>query len=280
MKLTTKQNFFLGAASRYAMLIAVGIVFFVPIAFILSGSFKVNESIYSNPYKWLPVTPGFDNYEYILKEFGILSYIKNSLIVTVCTTALQCMVCALAGYGFGKLKFPGSDKLFLLCTATMMIPTTCLIIPMFLMMNKIGWVNTFLPLIIPAALTYTYGVFLFRQFVKSVPDELEEAALIDGAGSLRIFFSIILPLVKPAFVTVAILGALGSWNDYMGPLIYLNDQSKYTAQLALGFFSGQFVSDYHLLLAAIFLTILPVIVLYLFTQKYFIQSVASSGLKG
>ncbi len=261
------------------ILLIIAFIFLNPIAFIISGSIKINESLYSILYKWIPKNPSLVNYLYVINEFGIFQYIKNSVFVTAITIILLSLVSSLAGYGFARIDFPGRDKFFLFGMASYMIPDTILIIPLFIMMNKIQWVDTFYPLIIPNAITYAYGVFIFRQFIKVIPKDIEDSAFIDGCNRFVIFFRIILPLVKPAFVTVVILGGLGSWNDYIHPLIYLNDKKLYTAQLALGFFSSQYSTNYPALLAAVFITVLPIIIIFIISQRYFIESVARTGIK-
>ena len=255
-------------------------ILIIPMWFTLTGAFKVNESLATIPYKWLPQEPSLENFRKLIFEFSILNYLKNSVIVTVISVALQSFVSAMAGYGFGRMKFPGRDKLFLASSLVMMVPFSALMIPLFIEMKVLGWVGNFLPLIVPPALTYAYGVFIFRQFIKGIPHEYEESAYIDGCGSFQIFLRIILPLVKPAYISVVILGSLGFWNDYQAPLIFLNEQSMYTAQLALGFFRSRFVSNYTMSLAAVVVTVIPILMIFLFLQKYFIASFTHSGVKG
>lgn len=275
-----KKNTVIFIFFKSILIISWAVVVLLPFIILLSGALKVNESIYSLPFRWIPKNPSFDNFIYVIKEFKMLNYVFNSIVVMSLTVALQSCVCSLAGYSFARLNFKGRDKIFLMCMFVMMIPYTTSIIPLFIMMNKLKWINTFLPLILPQGLTYAYGVFIIRQFCTYIPNSYEESAFIDGANQFEIFFHIILPLLKPALVSVAILGGIGSWNDFMAPLIYLQDQSKYTTQIALRFFTGQFTSDYPKLLAAVAIAVLPVLALYFMLQKLFISSYMSVGIKG
>jgi multiple sugar transport system permease protein len=265
---------------RYVPNIIWAIIVLIPFGLMLSGSLKTTESIYSLPYRWIPKNPSLGNFEYLIEQYEMLRYIMNSVIVAVSTVAIQSIVCALAGYAFGRMHFKGRDAIFLTCMFIMMVPYTTIIVPLFLMMNEIGWVNTFLPVVLPKALTYAYGVFIFRQFSTYIPVSLEESALIDGANYFQIFFRVVLPLLKPAYISIAILGGLGAWNDFMGPMVFLSTKARYTAQVALRFFTTQFSQDYPKLLAAVAIAILPVLILFFVLQRHFINSYMSAGVKG
>jgi multiple sugar transport system permease protein len=267
-------------STRYSLNIFWAVIVLLPFVLLLSGSLKTEESIYSLPYKWIPEHPSLGNYIYLITKYDMLRYVLNSIIVALSTVAIQSMVCAFAGYAFGRLHFKGRDTIFLTCMFIMMVPYTTIIIPLFLMMQKMGLINTFLSIILPKSLTYAYGVFIFRQFSTYIPVSLEESAYMDGANYFQIFFKIVLPLLKPAFFSIAILGGLGSWNDFLAPLVFLSTRTKYTAQVALRFFTTQFTQDYPKLLGAVGISILPVLLLFFLLQRYFINSYMSAGIKG
>ena len=194
-------------------------------------------------------------------------------------TVIQLFTASMAGYSFAKLKFRGHNVVFMLFLATMMIPSQVTMIPLFVIMKNLGLLGTHMSLILPAALFNAFGVFLMRQFIASLPDELEEAAIIDGAGVPQIFFRIILPLVKPSLAAFGIFVFLGQWNNFMNPLIFLNKTETFTVPLMLNFFKGTYATDYPLLMAGTVISILPVLVVYMFFQKQIIQGIAITGMK-
>jgi ABC-type glycerol-3-phosphate transport system permease component len=209
-------------------------------------------------------------------------FFLNSLLIVVSTVAGATMSAALCAYGFARLRFRGRDPLFLLLLSTMMIPGQVTMIPVYIMFKELHWINTYLPLIVPAWFGGgAFSIFLLRQFFQSIPFEMEEAARIDGAGPLGTWWRIILPLSLPALATVAIFTFMGGWNDFMGPLIYLNDTDKFTLALGLNLFKGQYGTDTpHLMMAATLVVLAPVLLLFFFAQKHFIQGIVVSGVKG
>lgn len=269
-----------GIIIKYFLKISWLIIILAPFTILLSGSLKVTESIYSIPYDWIPLNPSLGNYVYLLKDFAMYQYLMNSLFVTVGTILIQANVCALAGYAFSRLNFKGRDVIFLASMLVMMIPYTTMIVPLFVILNKIHWINTFKALIIPNALTYSYGVFIFMQFCKGIPSSIEESAYIDGAGYFKVYSKIMLPLLKPAFFSVMILGGIGAWNDFLAPVIFLNSTEKFTVQLVLRYFVGQFQSDYPKLLAAVAIATFPMVILYFILQRNIVGSYITSGVKG
>jgi multiple sugar transport system permease protein len=265
---------------KYLVKLVWAILVLIPFALALSAALKANESVYSLPYKWIPGQPSLGNFEFLLIQFKVWRYLFNSFTITALTIALQAIVCSLAGYAFGRLKFRWRDQIFLACLFIMMIPYTTVIIPLFIMMLRFGWIDTYLPLVVPQSLTYAYGVFIFRQFSTAIPVSLDESAYIDGATYGQIYARIIVPLLRPGFVSVAILGGIAAWNDFLGPLVFLQSQKLYTMQLALRFFTGQFTSDYTKLMAAVVIAIVPIMMIYFVFQRQFISSYMRAGLKG
>lgn len=210
-----------------------------------------------------------------------MQYFLNSSVITIARIIAEVFVSALVAFGFAKFNFPGKNIWFLLLLSTIMLPGEIMIIPVFQMFTRIGWVNTFLPLTVPAFLGgQAVFVFLLRQFFMSQSNDLMEAAMIDGANKLSIFLKIYLPISKPALITVGIFSFQGSWNDLMGPLIYLNDSNKFTLQLGLAMFNGMTKVEWGPLMAASVLTIIPVLVLFFACQKYFVEGISFAGIKG
>ena len=240
----------------------VVILCIVPFIWMVSASFKREADIFATPFRLIPNYLNFDSVK--VTAFSVILAITTSI---------------LAGYGFAKLKFPGRDKIFLLYLATMMIPPQLLMVPKFLMFKEMGIYNTHWALILPAAFSI-YGVFMVRQYMMQIPDELSEAARIDGAGDLRICFQIIAPLCKPAMVTLVILFFTWSWNDYDNALIFINDKALYTINLGLVNFMDETGLKYSLIMAASVISILPIFIIFLVAQKYFIGGLTAGSVKG
>lgn len=223
-----------------------------------------------------------ENFREALTMLPFGQFLKNTLIIVVTTVVGSTLTAALVAYGFARLRFRGRGPLFILLLATMMIPGQVTMIPIYILFKEIGWVDTFLPLIVPAWFGGgAFNIFLLRQFFQQIPYEMEEAARIDGSGPLATWWRIILPLSLPALATVAIFTFMGAWNDFMGPLIYINTTSKYTLALGLSLFRGQYgVDTPHLMMAATLVVLLPVLALFFVAQKHFIQGIVVSGVKG
>ena len=266
---------------RYVLLagvILLALLYMFPIVWVVLSSFKSGSELFHWPPTLLPQNPTLQNYvdAFARGDFGV--YFKNSGIVAGSSTALAVVINMMAGYAFSKYRFPGGNLVFMLFIGTMMLPLEVLMIPIFQTVKNMGLYNTLAGIIIPPAATPT-GLFLVRQFFLSVPDELMEAARIDGAGETAIFTRIMLPLAKPAISILAIFNFMWRWNDYMWPLIVLRNSSKYTVQLALQTFSGEYAVDWNSLLAMSVITMIPVLIIFLIFQKQFIQGMATSGLK-
>lgn len=260
---------------------AIGITMLLPLVWMVSTSFKYEADVFSFPIEWVPSrTVGFNNYKEVwgdTYQFG--RYYWNSVKITVISTALQLLISAMGAYGFTKVKFKGRDKLFLLYLATMMIPHQVTIVPQFLILRSVSLYNTHLGIIL--MLTFSvYGVFLLRQNIMTLPDSLCESAKIDGAGHIHIFTYIVLPLIKPALSTLAILKFVWTWNDYQTPLILLSKRSLYTIQLGMRMFATESGSYYALIMAAAVSATIPLIILFLIGQRYVIEGIAAGAVKG
>lgn len=264
----------------YIFLILASITCILPLLWMISTSLKSGNIIFAVPPKWLPDGLHFENYVKAVVDISFLRYFFNTMFITCFKVFAEVFVSALVAFGFAKFDFPGKNILFLLLLSTIMIPSEVMLIPVFQMFSSLGWVNTYLPLIIPAFAGQPVFIFLLRQFFMSQPEELMEAATIDGANKLTIFFKIYLPISKPALITIGILSFQGSWNDLLTPLIYLNDSTKFTLQLGLAMFIGLTKIEWGPLMAASILTLLPVLIVFFFAQKYFVEGISFSGTKG
>ena len=261
--------------------VAIGVTMLLPLLWMISTLFKYEADVFTFPIQWIPQrTVGFDNYKEVWGEtyqFGL--YYWNSIKITVISTALQLLISAMGAYGFTKIRFKGRNALFLLYLATMMIPHQVTIIPQFLVLRELKLYNTHLGIIL--MLTFSvYGVFLLRQNIMGLPDSLCESAKIEGAGHLQIFWYIILPLLKPALATLAILKFVWTWNDYQTPLVLLSSRELYTIQLGMKMFATESGSYYALIMAAAVSATIPLILLFLVGQKYVIEGIASGAVKG
>jgi multiple sugar transport system permease protein len=270
------------ATITYVILIFSALIALTPFIWALSTSFKLPGKEFSIPIEIIPRPFTLDNYMELFNN-PILNFklvFLNTLKVTIPTTVGVLFICSLAGFSFAKLKFPGRDYIFVLLLGTMMIPHSVTLIPQYLLMRSLGWLNTFYPLIIPTILTNIYGSFLMRQFYLSVPDELLDSARVDGCSPFTMYFKIALPLSKPALMTLLIITFMGSWNNFFGPLVYLTRPRLFTIQLALSYLNSEAGIEWGLLMAGTVISILPVLLLFLALQRYYVQGVALSGLKG
>jgi multiple sugar transport system permease protein len=243
-------------------------------------SFKTDFEAFLFPPTWFPLEPTLQNYAQFLKTLPVGLFFLNSAKISVLATTGQLITSSLAGYAFARLDFPGRDALFLIAISTMMVPATVLIIPLFVIMYRVGWVGTHLPLIVPASLGSAYSTFMLRQYMQSLPIELEDAARIDGCTSFGIYYRIALPLMKPALATVGLFTFMGLWNDFMGPLIFIEKIDKYTVQLIAAIARGEYYTSQPFLMAIAVFVIVPVMVVFLALQRYFVQGIALTGIKG
>jgi alpha-1,4-digalacturonate transport system permease protein len=265
-------------ASRVAVLTAMALVVLVPIVWTFLSSFKTTSELAERPPSLLPNSINLDNYTTALESFNFFVYLRNSVIVVAGATLLTLVINSMAAYAFAKFNFRGRDVLFLVTLATIMIPLQVILIPVYLVTSSLGLVNTLWGLIIPVAATPT-GVFLLRQYMLTIPDELIEAARIDGAGEFRIFWSVVLPLCRPALAVVAIFSVVWRWNDFLWPLVVAQNESVYTLPVAIARFAGQQVVPFNLILAMSVVTMVPVIIVFLFAQKQIVKGIATTGLR-
>ncbi len=264
----------------YALLVLGGLLFVVPFFVLISNSLKTDQEI-SDIGQWLPSLPQWGNYPEALEMMGFWPALANTTVITTLCVVGQVISSSLIGYGFARYRFKGRNTAFAIMLATMMLPAQVTMIPVFLLFRSIGAIDSFLPLILPNLFGAPFFIFMFRQFFLQVPEELLEAARIDGASAWMIYWRIMLPLSTPVIAIVAIYTFMFNWNDFMAPLIYLNSQENRTLAIALNSFSGQYgVQFRHLLMAASFVTMLPCILLFFAAQRFFIDTGTSSGLKG
>jgi ABC-type glycerol-3-phosphate transport system permease component len=271
---------FLDNMVRHLFLAFIGVFFILPLLWMISTSLKANRQIFVFPPQWIPNPVIWRNYPDVFDYAPFLLYFKNTMVIEIACIIGVFLSCSLVAYGFARLDAPGKNFLFILMLSTMMLPYQVWMIPLYVLFTKIGWVNTFYPLTIPAFFGNALYIFLLRQFFMTIPKELEDAARIDGCSYFRIYWQIILPLTKPALATVVIFTFMGVWNDFLGPLLYLQDPEKYTLAIGLQVFLTQHGADWGLLMAASTMVVLPIIVIFFFTQKQFIQGIVLTGLKG
>ena len=263
----------------YAVLIIVTALMLIPFLWMLSASLKMNKDVFTFPIKWIPENPRWKNYVDIWTKIPLLTFVKNSAKLTIIVTLLQLFTSSFAAYAFAKMNFKGKNVLFLGYIATIAVPWQAYMVPQFMMMRAWHLNNTHLAIICLQAFS-AFGVFLMKQFYEGVPSELCEAARIDGLTEYGIWARIMLPLSKPALSTLTIFTFVSTWNDFLGPLIYLTRNELKTIQIGLRMFISQYSAEYGLIMAASVIALIPVLIVFLSLQKYFVQGVASTGLKG
>jgi multiple sugar transport system permease protein len=273
----------LRAVPTYALLSLIGAFMLVPFLWMVTTSLKPSGSVFSYPPDLIPDTADFGNYVnlFTLAPFG--RYVLNSVVVTVVTVVGQVAFCATAAYGFARLSFAGSKAIFVLFLATMMIPFQVTMIPLFLLVFRFGWVNTYQGLIVPGV-SSAFAIFLLRQAFLTIPRDYQDAARIDGASEWMVFSRIFLPLVKPALATVAVFAFMGTWNDLLWPLLIARDENLRTVELGLAYFnvtsSAYEQPNWPLMMAASLISLLPVVLVYLCAQRYFVAGISLTGVKG
>jgi ABC-type glycerol-3-phosphate transport system permease component len=269
------------AVCKYPVLILLSVVFLIPWVWMISTSLKSPHELAVWPPVWIPEVLRWDNYLTVFEHVDFLRYILNTSIIAVLSVVGAVMSSSIVGYGFARLVWPGRDLVFSLLVATLILPAFVTFIPLYVIYAQIGWINTYLPLIVPSFLGNAFYIFLLRQFFRRLPQELFDAAKIDGASELRIFFSIALPLIRPALTVVALLQFIASWNDYFGPLVFLNDTSKYTIALGLATMQSTYgFSNFSWIMAGTAMSVVPIVALFFVAQKTFIQGITMTGLKG
>ncbi len=256
------------------------VVVLLPFYWTVISSLKTSGGIFVYPPKWLPDRWVWSNYVDVFKAAPFGRYFLNTVFYSVSVMIGQLVSCSLAGFAFARLKFPGRNKLFLLYLATMMIPTQVTQVPMYVLMRNYGWLDTWMVMIIPGLFGGPFGTFLMRQFMMTIPRDLDEAALIDGANLFTIYTKVMLPLTKPVLSVLGVFSLMQVWNDFMWPLIMLSSQKTFTLTLGLYSFQGQYYTDWNLLMAAATLVMIPVLLAFAFAQRYIIEGITVTGMKG
>ncbi len=276
----------------HLLLIALGVAFMIPFFWMLSSSLKTKETMFTNPIEWLPRVWNWQNYPNAINypNFPFLRFLWNSTYYSVSVTVGTVISCAMVGYAFARLRFPMREPLFIVTIATLMIPWMVTFIPTFILFKELDtfttqtigvkMLGTYWPLIIPAFGGNAFYIFMMRQFFKGLPSELADAAHVDGAGEFRIFWQIMLPLVKPALMVMAVFTFLGTWHDFFGPLIYVSDNKQFPLSLGLYAFRAQRTTEWALMMAAAALSTVPLIIVFFFTQRYFLEGIKLTGIKG
>ncbi len=270
----------LRAALPFLLALLVTAAFVLPLYWMVIGSLKGTQEFFAHPPTWYPHDPQFGNYVEAVTRIPFLQYLKNSMFYAVVSAVGACLSAAIVAYGFAKLEWKGRDTAFGIVMLTMFLPYQVTMIPTFLVFRAAGLSDSLWPLIIPAFLGNAFFIFLMRQFMRTLPDELLDAASLDGCSEFGVFFRIVLPLVRPALVVVFLNQFLNAWKDFLGPLIYVTDDTKWPLSLALQQFQSAQDSEVSLILACATVFTLPLLVIFLFTQRYFIEGVTFSGLKG
>lgn len=269
----------IGKLSIYIILVVGSIITLLPFAWMLSTSLKAANEVHIMPPKWIPSKVMWSNYTEIFSKVPLKQYFMNSVFVTLCTTVGTLVTSILAAFAFVKVKFWGRDIIFTILLATMMVPGEVLLIPNFVTLSKLGWINSYKALIIPWIVS-VFAIFLLRQHFLGIPKELYYAAKIDGAKDWKYLWHVMVPLSKPALITIALLKVIYSWNSFLWPLIMTNSPSMRTLPIGLTAFSSEGGTDYHLLMAFAAMIIVPMIIIYFILQKYIIEGVSRSGIKG
>lgn len=269
----------LGHSVLFVVLLLLGITMIIPFIWTLSSSFKNNNEIFSYPIRWIPETFRFSNYERVWTEIPFPTYYWNTIKLSVIVTLGQLVTCSMAAYSFSKLKYPGRDKIFLCYLATMMVPWHAIMIPQFVIIKGAGLYDTHIAIIV-LQLFSAFGVFMMRQYMLGISMELSEAARIDGCNEFQIYSRIILPMCKPALATITVFTFNFMWNDYMGPMLYLNTDKLKTIQIGLAAFRSLYKTEYGLIMAGTVSALIPMVIIYCIAQKYLIEGISFSGVKG
>jgi len=273
----------MGRVGLYLLLLFFSLLFALPFFWLLSTSLKDDPQTYHVPPIWIPNPVRWRNYPEALTFYPFGHYVLNTLQIAVLSAVGVVTSSALTAYGFSRIRWRARDTLFFICVATLMLPFQVRMIPLYITFKTIGWLNTFLPLIVPRFFGGPYYIFMLRQFFLTIPQELSDAARVDGCSELGILWRIILPLARPALAVVALFEVMSAWNNYIGPLIYINDRTKFTVALGLQQFRSGFTAERLLwpyLMAASTAVILPILFLFFFTQRTFIEGITVTGIKG
>jgi ABC-type glycerol-3-phosphate transport system permease component len=264
----------------YTFLLTISIFMLLPFIWMISTSFKLPEDVFGFPPKLWTERSTLLNYIYLITEKNILRITWNTFFISFSATILSLFFCSLGGYGFAKYKFPGQMWLFSLLLASMVIPGAVMMVPSFVLMRQFGWVNTFLPLIVPGAAN-AFGIFFMRQYISSINDELMDAARMDGAGEFGIYWRIIVPIISPGLVSLGLIFFMGAWNNYLGPLIYLKSPELFTIPLAIASFGGAVgLTNYNAQMAMSVISIIPLLIIFLLFQRRFVEGITAGAVKG
>jgi len=264
----------------YTFLVILGLIFLTPFYWMVATALKTEAQLFALPPVWFPNPLAFENFSQVFKEVPFSKFIINSAVLVSWNVIGQVLSTMLVAYGFSRFRFPGRNALFMVLLATLMVPKQVTLVPQFILFSKLGWVNTYLPLILPAFGGSPYLIFLVRQYMMSIPFDLDEAATIDGASRWQILWRIIFPIAMPALILVMVFTFVNVWNDFMGPLIYLNDPEMFTVTLGLSFFQGAKETSWQLLMAGSLMAMVPPVVLFLIAQRRLLGGIAATGIKG
>lgn len=265
--------------SSYLTAVLIGVIVIIPFLWMLSTSLKSKGALMQIPIQWIPENPTVDSYKTVFSRFPLFKAIGNSFFITISYTIVTILSSSMAAFAITKIKFPYAEGIFKLYLASMMIPTQVTLIPLFVIMNKMGLINTYPSVILPSMFR-PFAVFMLVQQMRSIPNDYMEAARIDGAGIFRIYARVIMPLTKSAIATLTVTTFMESWNDYLWPLLMLSDKNKMTLTLALNSLNGQYGTEYNLLMAGSLISMIPIIIIYACAQKYFKAGLMSGGVKG
>jgi multiple sugar transport system permease protein len=268
----------IGQFILYALLIIIAGTTLTPLVWMISASFMPAGQASTFPPTFVPERVTFEHYVSLFTRLNLARYLFNSTFLSIAVTLVSLLINSMAGYAFAKYRFKGRDSIFKLLITSMVIPAQVTMLPLFLMLNKMGLINTYMGVIIPG-MAGIFGIFLIRQYALSIPDSLIEAARIDGASDFRIYWFLILPLCKPILITLAIFTFMGTWNDFLWPLVVMTDDSMYTLPVAIANLSGEHVQDTELMMAGSVITVAPVLILFSAVQKYYISGIMAGGLK-
>jgi multiple sugar transport system permease protein len=278
-RLTLRNRRLLTQALIHALLLFGVLLMFIPLAWTLSTSLKTPGEVFIFPPRWIPSRIVWQNYADVFVAIPFMRYLYNTSFITILSVIGKVVSITLVAFAFARLRWWGRDVLFLIMLSTMMLPPHVTLIPQFILFKELGWINTYWPLILPNFFGGPWLTFLVRQFLMTLPRDLDDAASIDGCSSFGVYWRIIMPLAKPAILIVVIFVFNGTWNEFLTPLIYLHSPDKFTLALGLRMFQGEASTSWNLLMAASLMTMLPVLTLFFFTQKYFIQGIVFTGVK-
>jgi len=279
-RLSRRIRRWIGNGAIYIVMTAIAFVFMIPLFWMISTSLKGRWEVFTYPPQWIPEVFHWENYREAFSRYPLGRFMLNSALLVAINLVGELLSVPLVAYGFARLRFPGKNVLFLLMLGTMMLPGHIKLIPLFTIYNRLGWLDTYWPLTLPAFFGNPFFIFLMVQYMKTIPRELDDAARIDGASTWGILYKVLLPLCKPPLTIVVVFTFLWVWNDFMQPLIFLNRFTLFPIQVGLAFFRGRYSVEWNLFMAATLVSLIPTLVLYFFSQKQLIGGIASVGLKG